>query len=85
MISFVSIFQKKTNIEHHQTELLIIIFVVFLAFHLFAASNELVFLNFYAEWCRFSNILAPIFNEAADKVSKKSQQRFLYEYIIKYD
>ncbi|XP_061400209.1 endoplasmic reticulum resident protein 44-like [Musca vetustissima] len=32
------------------------------------ASNELVFLNFYAEWCRFSNLLAPIFNEAADKV-----------------
>lgn len=81
MIAFVSIFQKKTNIEHHQTELFIIIFVVFLAFHLlfiiFAASNELVFLNFYAEWCRFSNILAPIFNEAADKVSKKSQERFL--------
>ncbi|XP_055912433.1 endoplasmic reticulum resident protein 44 isoform X2 [Eupeodes corollae] len=32
------------------------------------ASNELVFLNFYAEWCRFSNILQPVFNEAADKV-----------------
>ncbi|KAH8343476.1 endoplasmic reticulum resident protein 44 [Drosophila kikkawai] len=32
------------------------------------ASNELVFLNFYAEWCRFSNILAPIFSEAADKI-----------------
>ncbi|EDW37878.1 GL21325 [Drosophila persimilis] len=32
------------------------------------ASNELVFLNFYAEWCRFSNILAPIFGEAADKI-----------------
>ncbi|XP_055586662.1 endoplasmic reticulum resident protein 44 [Uranotaenia lowii] len=32
------------------------------------ASNELVFMNFYAEWCRFSNILQPIFDEAADKV-----------------
>ncbi|XP_058443558.1 endoplasmic reticulum resident protein 44 [Malaya genurostris] len=32
------------------------------------ASNELVFINFYAEWCRFSNILQPIFDEAADKV-----------------
>lgn len=31
-------------------------------------SNELVFMNFYAEWCRFSNILQPIFDEAADKV-----------------
>ncbi|KAF7399304.1 hypothetical protein HZH68_007896 [Vespula germanica] len=32
------------------------------------ASNELVFINFYAEWCRFSNLLAPIFEEAANKV-----------------
>ncbi|XP_011498407.1 PREDICTED: endoplasmic reticulum resident protein 44 isoform X2 [Ceratosolen solmsi marchali] len=32
------------------------------------ASNELVFINFYAEWCRFSNLLQPIFDEAADKV-----------------
>ncbi|XP_057325744.1 endoplasmic reticulum resident protein 44 isoform X2 [Microplitis mediator] len=30
--------------------------------------SELVFINFYAEWCRFSNILAPIFDEAADKL-----------------
>lgn len=35
-----------------------------------AASNELVFINFYAEWCRFSNLLQPIFDEAADKVCK---------------
>lgn len=27
-----------------------------------------MFLNFYAEWCRFSNLLQPIFDEAADKV-----------------
>lgn len=32
------------------------------------ASNELVFINFYAEWCRFSHSLAPIFEEAATKV-----------------
>lgn len=36
---------------------------------IFAASNELVFINFYADWCRFSNMLAPIFDEAADKVT----------------
>ncbi|KAG7155096.1 Endoplasmic reticulum resident protein 44-like [Homarus americanus] len=30
--------------------------------------NELVFINFYADWCRFSNILAPTWDEAADKV-----------------
>lgn len=34
------------------------------------ASNELVFLNFYAEWCRFSNMLQPIFDDAADQVTK---------------
>lgn len=27
-----------------------------------------MFLNFYADWCRFSNLLQPIFDEAADKV-----------------
>lgn len=35
----------------------------------FTASNELVFINFYAEWCRFSNLLQPIFDNAADLVS----------------
>ncbi|XP_072757724.1 endoplasmic reticulum resident protein 44 isoform X3 [Anoplolepis gracilipes] len=32
------------------------------------AENELVFINFYAQWCRFSNLLAPIFDKAADKI-----------------
>ncbi|KAJ8971822.1 hypothetical protein NQ317_002939 [Molorchus minor] len=35
------------------------------------ASNELVFLNFYADWCRFSGLLKPIFDEAADAVAKE--------------
>lgn len=34
-----------------------------------SASNEIVFLNFYADWCRFSNILMPVFDDAADKVA----------------
>ncbi|XP_055384855.1 endoplasmic reticulum resident protein 44 [Condylostylus longicornis] len=34
------------------------------------ASNDLVLINFYAEWCRFSNLLQPIFDEAADKVKE---------------
>lgn len=38
------------------------------------ASNELVFINFYAEWCRFSNILQPIFDEAADKVREEFKE-----------
>ncbi|KAF2896610.1 hypothetical protein ILUMI_09566 [Ignelater luminosus] len=35
------------------------------------ASNELVFINFYAEWCRFSNILMPIFDDAANKIKEE--------------
>ena len=37
----------------------------------FLASNELVIINFYADWCRFSNLLQPIFDEAADKVKEE--------------
>jgi len=33
------------------------------------ANTELVLINFYADWCRFSNMLAPIFDEAADKIA----------------
>lgn len=44
--------------------------IIFNCFFLsIAASNELVIINFYAEWCRFSNILTPIFEEAAAKVT----------------
>ncbi|XP_066245000.1 endoplasmic reticulum resident protein 44 [Euwallacea similis] len=35
------------------------------------ASNELVFINFYADWCKFSNILMPIFDESAATVAKE--------------
>ena len=28
-------------------------------------------INFYADWCRFSNMLAPIWDEAADKAREK--------------
>ncbi|XP_050533632.1 endoplasmic reticulum resident protein 44-like [Daktulosphaira vitifoliae] len=38
------------------------------------ASNELVIINFYADWCRFSGMLAPIFNEAANKVAELYKQ-----------
>ncbi|OQR75043.1 endoplasmic reticulum resident protein 44-like [Tropilaelaps mercedesae] len=32
------------------------------------AQYEVVFINFYADWCRFSQILSPIFDEAAAKL-----------------
>ncbi|WAR10565.1 ERP44-like protein [Mya arenaria] len=34
------------------------------------ATHELVFVNFYADWCRFSQILAPVFADAAKKVKE---------------
>ncbi|KAH3754869.1 hypothetical protein DPMN_189552 [Dreissena polymorpha] len=34
------------------------------------STHELVFVNFYADWCRFSQILAPVFDEAAKKVKE---------------
>lgn len=38
-------------------------------FDTIVSQNELVFINFYADWCHFSNILAPIFEEASTKVA----------------
>jgi len=32
---------------------------------------EFVFVNFYADWCRFSNLLAPIWDEGADLINKE--------------
>ncbi|CAF1683796.1 unnamed protein product, partial [Adineta ricciae] len=33
-------------------------------------SNEFVLINFYANWCRFSQILNPIYDQLADKVNE---------------
>ena len=34
-------------------------------------NNDLVLINFYADWCRFSNMLSPIWDQTADKVAKE--------------
>ena len=34
-------------------------------------NNDLVLINFYADWCRFSNMLAPIWDQTADKVAQE--------------
>lgn len=41
------------------------------------SSNEVVFINFYANWCRFSQMLDPIYNELADKVAREFPQQGL--------
>lgn len=33
--------------------------------------NDVVFVNFYADWCRFSQILSPTFDEASRKISEE--------------
>lgn len=38
------------------------------------AKYELVFLNFYADWCRFSQMLNPIFHEAAQQVQTECKE-----------
>ncbi len=30
-----------------------------------------MFINFYADWCRFSNLLAPEWDKAADKAAEE--------------
>jgi len=39
------------------------------------ADNEFVFINFYADWCRFSNMLSPVWDEAADKAVKEFPEK----------
>ncbi|XP_048776641.1 endoplasmic reticulum resident protein 44-like [Ostrea edulis] len=34
-------------------------------------SNEVLFINFYADWCRFSQILTPVFEEASNKIKEE--------------
>ncbi|KAK7112875.1 endoplasmic reticulum resident protein 44-like [Littorina saxatilis] len=36
--------------------------------------NDVVFVNFYADWCRFSQILSPVFDEASRKISEEFTQ-----------
>ena len=41
-------------------------------------SNEIVFVNFYADWCRFSQMLKPIFAEASEKFKDVAPGKVLW-------
>jgi endoplasmic reticulum resident protein 44 len=38
-------------------------------------SNDIVFINYYANWCRFSQMLQPIYDEFADKFTKENSDK----------
>uniref|UniRef100_A0A7E4VF02 Thioredoxin domain-containing protein n=1 Tax=Panagrellus redivivus TaxID=6233 RepID=A0A7E4VF02_PANRE len=40
--------------------------------------NQVVFVNFYAEWCRFSQHLRPIFEEASNRFSANTQGQIVF-------
>jgi len=40
--------------------------------------HEFVFLNFYADWCRFSNMLSPIWDEGADKINAELKEESVF-------
>lgn len=42
--------------------------VKIMKFCFFTGTTEIVFVNFYAEWCRFSQLLNPVFEEASKKL-----------------
>lgn len=56
------------NIFYEQNSVIAVIRLTEFLLSTLTGNNELVFINFYADWCRFSNILAPTWDETADKV-----------------
>ncbi|CAF3354346.1 unnamed protein product [Rotaria socialis] len=41
------------------------------------SSHQVVFINFYANWCRFSQMLNPVYDQLADKVSNEYSEQGL--------
>lgn len=39
------------------------------------ASNDIVFINYYANWCRFSQMLQPIYDEFAEKFTRENSNK----------
>jgi len=38
-------------------------------------ANQLVFVNFYVNWCRFSQNLNPIYEDLAEKITKQYSKK----------
>lgn len=55
------------------------LFVIYYLLLLQVANNaEVVFVNFYADWCRFSQMLTPIYAEAAEQFKDESASRVVW-------
>lgn len=67
-----------------------LVFINCLWLHWFAVldSHEFVLVNFYTDWCGFSRMLAPIYEEAAQKLKQNfpvsaSLSSFLFTIYVK--
>ncbi len=49
------------------------------------AENEFVMINFYADWCRFSNMLAPVWDSFADKAREEFKDSPVKVVVAKID
>lgn len=54
------------------------VFVFMSRLKLILAQNQIVFVNFYADWCRFSQILKPIFEEASEQFKDNAPGKVLF-------
>lgn len=55
-------------------------FIVFLTLYLLPddlATKKVMLLNFYADWCRYSSLLKPIYDKAADQIQSETVRLLL--------
>jgi thiol-disulfide isomerase/thioredoxin len=43
----------------------------------FKRSKKIMLMNFYADWCRYSSALKPIYDKAADQISTETNEAIL--------
>ena len=42
------------------------------------ATKDVILLNFYADWCRYSAALKPIFDKAAEQVHSETVENLMF-------